>query len=79
MLQRFSSAHAKSCITLLFWAHVLGVTTARTVVVDDSDTDKITYSKGWSWNRACLACTNVYEQIYNSTWHRHVEIILTTS
>ena len=73
MLRSFSSAQAKySCITLLLWAHILGVTIARTVVVDDSETDKIIYSKGWIENHGCLGCPVASGLVHNSTWHRHV-------
>ena len=75
----FSSAHAKSCETLLLWAHILGVTIARTVVVDDSETDKIIYSKEWIsfrrgtvGNQTCSSGCSSMPHIYNDTWHAYV-------
>ena len=73
MLRRFYSAHAKVCTTLLLWSHILGVTIARTVIVDDSETDKITYSPGWTQNYGCPAeCTDASDVPHYNTWHRHV-------
>ena len=74
MLRTISSVHAKSCIVLIIWAHILGVTIAREVVVDDSETDKIIYSKGWAEYPGCIGCTQVpdWEYVHGGTWHRHV-------
>ena len=76
MLGSISLAHAKSCVTLLLWALILGVAIARKVVVDDSETDKIIYSKGWAEFPGCLGCTRapdlVQAHVNNGTWHRHV-------
>ena len=81
MLRIFSSAHAKSCITLLLCALILGVTMARAVVVDDSETDRIIYSDGWIGNYLCSGCmrqSGLPSGLpLGDTWHRHVGIILT--
>ena len=74
MLQNFSSIPAKLCITLLLWAHTLGMAMAKKIIVDDTETDKIVYSKGWTENHGCPGCPEHLRQspVYNSTWHRHV-------
>ena len=76
MLWSISLAHAKSCTTLLLWVHILRVAIARKVVVDDSATDKIIYSKGWAEYPDCVGCTQVPDlalaHVHNGTWHRHV-------
>ena len=73
MLRSISSTHA---IMLLLWAHILRVAIARRVVVDDSETDKIRYSKGWAEYPGCLGCTQALdlprEYVNNGTWHGHV-------
>ena len=75
MLRMFSSARAKSCKTLLLWAHILGVTIA-TVVVDDSETDKIIYSDWWNVTHLCSGCTRPSGLPsglpLGDTWRRHV-------
>jgi len=76
MLRYFSSTPAKSCITLLLWAHTLGATIARRIVVDDAETDKILYSKGWTESHSCPGCPagsdRTQDYINNGTWHRQV-------
>lgn len=77
MLRSFSSIPAKSSIMLLYSAHTLGVGMAKTIIVDDANTDKIVYSKGWTenhgfpWHPDLRDWAGTY--VYNSTWHRHVK------
>ena len=61
-------------MTLLLWAHTLGVALAKKIIVDDSDTDRIVYTSGWAVYRGCPGCPTGLDQTqtYNSTWHRHV-------
>ena len=76
MLRSISSAHAKSCITFLLWAHIPRMAIARQVVVDDSETDKIIYSNGWAGYPNCVGCMQAPDlalpHVYNGTWHRYV-------
>jgi len=76
MLRSFSSTPAKSYIALLLWAHTLGTTIARRIVVDDAETDKILYSTGWTESRSCPECpadsNRTQGYVNHGTWHRHV-------
>ena len=74
MLLSISSVHAKSCMTLLLWAHILRLANGRKVVVDDSETDKIIYSKGWAEYTGCVGCTQApnLTLAYNGSWHTYV-------
>jgi len=76
MLRSFSSTPAKSYIALLLWAHTLGATIARRIVVDDAETDKILYSTGWTESYSCPECpadsNRTQGYINHGTWHRHV-------
>ena len=64
----------KSCIMLLLWPHTLGTAMAKKIIVDDAETDKIAYSKGWTEHHDCPGCSPRLPQpyIHNNTWHRHV-------
>jgi len=71
MFRSFFSTPAESCISLLLSASVLGVTIAKTIVVDDGDTDRIAYSQGWIQCPEHPACPPKLGQVqpHNGTWH----------
>ena len=58
-------------LLLLFAARRLE---AKSVIVDDSDTSRITYSSGWSIGNNCTGCYAEPDptQPSNGTWHEYV-------
>ena len=72
MLRTFL-APAKSFIWLLLWAHT--PTIANTIIVDDSETNRIVFGEGWiecPGNAMCWPAEGVAE-VYNHSWHQYVQ------
>jgi phosphatidylserine/phosphatidylglycerophosphate/cardiolipin synthase-like enzyme len=44
---------------------------AKSVIVDDADTTKITYSSGWNIGNDCSKCSAnpIKSQAFEETWH----------
>jgi hypothetical protein len=47
---------------------------AKSVIVDDTDTSKITYTSGWLVGNTCTGCFAKPDpsQAFNGTWHECV-------
>jgi len=71
MLSPFSQISFVAVLVLIFTGARLD---AKSVIVDDTDASKITYSSGWLAGNTCTGCFAQPDktQAFNGTWHECV-------